>query len=168
MLRCLLRRPCRSEFRLPNSPSIRKRQSILVFIPTSSSMSINVNQTADSHWSKWLTWMAWIMPMWAAPRAPPPPRTRPTDSPVKRRAKREKSEWMFLSRDDLYIGSLAWNSNQNVRNIKPSASISHRYGPLFHSHAFPLLPCEYSLTASTISVVNNNNHENNNNKKKSS
>ena len=38
------------------------------------------------------TWIDLIMPTWAAPRAPPPPKTRPTDVPVSDLANREKSE----------------------------------------------------------------------------
>lgn len=43
------------------------------------------------------SWMAFSIPMWAAPRAPPPPSTRPIELPVSQRAKREKSECMFGS-----------------------------------------------------------------------
>ena len=86
------------------------------------------NRTVDSLFKKrWLTWMAWIIPIWAAPLAPPPPRTSPTDSPVRRRARREKSEWMFLSPDDLSMGSLAWNRNPNSNWIETflSAELSN-------------------------------------------
>lgn len=37
------------------------------------------------------------MPTWAAPRAPPPPKTSPTELPVNQRANREKSECIFGS-----------------------------------------------------------------------
>jgi hypothetical protein len=41
--------------------------------------------------------MAFNIPMCAAPRAPPPPNTKPTELPVNQRASREKSECRFGS-----------------------------------------------------------------------
>lgn len=47
-----------------------------------------------------LTLMALIMPMCAAPRAPPPPSTSPTVVPVRTLARREKSLWMLGSAEN--------------------------------------------------------------------
>jgi hypothetical protein len=52
------------------------------------------------------TWIALIMPTCAAPLAPPPPSTSPTDVPVSHLAKREKSVWMSGSD----VSTFAYNS----------------------------------------------------------
>lgn len=43
------------------------------------------------------SWIAFSIPTCAAPLAPPPPNTRPTEFPVNHRANREKSECIFGS-----------------------------------------------------------------------
>lgn len=99
----------------PFSCFLGNRNNILLFAPQGSHKSSNANPT--NHVNRYpcvlkfykhspttlnlnlrqLTCIALIMPTCAAPLAPPPPKTSPTDFPLIHRASLEKSEWMLGS-----------------------------------------------------------------------
>jgi len=79
------------------------------------------------------TWTALIMPTCAAPLAPPPPKTSPTDVPVSHLAKREKSEWIFGSDLSTFVYSsfCVWkimsNTSKYIKKI-------HKYNSNTYTH----------------------------------